>query len=454
MNLFAQKQIADSMLIKYRNEKTDTGKVILLWKIANASNLYNPDTSLLLAQQGLYLAQKIKYTEGESRSLGALATAFTRIGNYPKALDFYFQKLKIDENNNSHRNLASTYISIGNLYVYLTQYDDALSYYKKADSVIHFFNITELEYYSDNDLGDVYERLNINDSAFMYFSKALVIATKINDADFKGASMVGLGHIYLKQENYDMASLYYTQALSFLEASNDDDLVCEAALGLAKLYDKKNINDSAEQYALRSLTVAKKDGFESRQLEANLFLTRHYKKTGDISNAYAYSEAAQSLRDSIYSNEKIRVSQVMSSNEQLRQNEIAENKRIAEEERQQQLQILLIGVFIPSLFLLTLLLYRIKTHQRIVKFLAIVSLLLLFEYLLLLLNPKVGAFTNHKPAYEILIFALLASVLAPAHHRVEHWLIEKLTRKSVPEKAAVKTTAKPKKKRTRKPPAE
>jgi len=197
MHLHAQKQKFDSLASRLAVEKIDSNRVKLMWLMADASNLYDPDTSLQLAQQALYFARKIKYTEGESRSLGVLAVAFREIGNYQQALKFFLEKLQIEEKRNTPRNLASVLINIGILYIYLEQYNDALSYYRRADAVVTQNHVEDLEYYIKNNLGDAFERLNINDSAFIYFNKSLAIATKTNDGDLMGASMIGLGHVYL-----------------------------------------------------------------------------------------------------------------------------------------------------------------------------------------------------------------------------------------------------------------
>jgi hypothetical protein len=430
-NASAQKQRFDSLNVKLASEQTDTNKVTLLWQMAEAINLYNPDSSLLLAQKALYLAKKINYQNGESLSLGVLATAFTRIGNYPKALEFYLEKLELEESRHSPRDLASALINIGILYVFQEQYNDALNYYKKADSVIRKNNVTDLRYFIFLNLGDVYERLNQIDSSFFYYKKSLSVAADIHDTDYAGTSMVGLGHVYLKKNILDSALQNYLQAIIYLQASDDVDIICEASLGLAKLYGKRNMNDSAEYYAIRSFDLAKQSGFESRQLDAAAFLTDYFTKAGDIQNAFKYSEALRVLNDSVYSKEKVRQSQIISSNEQLRQNEIAENKSKAEEERHEQLQMLLIGIFIVILFLITLLLNRVKVHYRIIKFFGIISLLMFFEYLLLLLNPWIEKFTDHAPIYEILIFVIIASILTPTHHKIEHWLIQKLTNEKI-----------------------
>ncbi len=133
------------------------------------------------------------------------------------------------------------------------------------------------------------------------------------------------------------------------------------------------------------------------------------------------------LNDSVNSKSKIRESQVISSNEQYRQLEMEEIRRREKAERFQQLQMLLIAIFIPGFFLLTLLLSRINVPIKFIRLLGVISLLFLFEYLTLLLHPTVAKLTHHTPVYEILIFVVIAAILIPMHHRLEHWLIHKLT---------------------------
>jgi hypothetical protein len=87
----------------------------------------------------------------------------------------------------------------------------------------------------------------------------------------------------------------------------------------------------------------------------------------------------------------------------------------------------MIGIFIPICFLFTIFLSKRKIHVKAIKTLGIISLLMLFEYLTLLLHPFVVSITNHTPIFELLIFVSIAALLIPTHHRVEHWLIEKLT---------------------------
>ncbi len=424
--LFAQKQKADSLTNLLATEKTDTGKVKLMWQLAGVINVYEPERALFLSQRALTLANTIQYAEGESKALGALANTLIIMGNYPKALEYNLRKLQLEEKRNNPRNLAFALLNTGIVYRYQEQYEEALVYYYRSDSVIKQHGLEDAKYYIFMNLGDAYDKLNNTDSAFSYFNKSLIISNNLKNDDYIGNSMTGLGHTYLKQKNYPFALLNYRTAIHYLEIANDDIVLCEATLGLAGLFQKQNINDSAVFYANRSLSIAVKDGFLEKQLEATEFLARHYDEIKNTDSAFAYLKRVQVLNDSVNSKSKIREIQMISGNERLRQLELEENRKIAQRERKQQLQYLFIGIFIPGFFLLTLLLSRIRIHARVIKILGILSLLILFEYLTLLLHPTVAELTNHTPVYEMLIFVSIASLLIPAHHRIEQWLIQKL----------------------------
>jgi tetratricopeptide (TPR) repeat protein len=425
-SLTAQKAKVDSLSRLLDKAKTDTTRVILLWQMARDMGSYAPDSALVHVYKALSLARSIQYLEGESRSLGVMANTFIKIGNYPKALELNIQKLQLEEKRKKPRNMASVLMNIGVVYVLQEEYRKALEYYSKSDSVINAANVEDLRYFTALNLGDVYNRLDISDSAHHFFQRSLEIAKQLDDGDLVGTSMTGLGHSYLKLGNYRESRINYQNGIAYLIAANDDEILCEATLGLANLYEHMEFYDSARHYANISLTIAKKDGFLSHELKAAEFLTEHYKKVKSIDSAFTYVSYVRGLNDSVNSKSKIRESQVISSNEQFRQLELEEERIKARAERFQQLQMLLIAIFIPGLFLLTLLLARVRLHVRIIRLLGVLSLLFLFEYLTLLLHPTVARLTHHTPVLEILIFVVLAAILIPLHHRLEHWLIHRL----------------------------
>ncbi len=439
--VFSQKAKADSLSKLLETEKIDTNKVRLMWQLGSAISFYNPDSALNIVQKALYLSRSINYQEGESRSLGVLSNALIRIGNYPRALELNIEKLKLEEKRNNPRNLASVLMNIGVVYAMQEEFEKALEYYNKSDSVVKKFAVEKIDYNIALNKGDAFDRQNKSDSSFRYFLNSLMLARERNEPDLIGAAMTGLGHSYRKLGKYEDARINYQIAIRYLIEADDDEILSEACLGFARLYEENKEFDSARHYADMALAVANSGGFISRELETAIFLTEHYKGINKIDSAFKYLSYVRSLNDSVNSKTRIRESQVISSNEKFRQNEIEEEKRLEKKKRHQQLQTLLIAIFIPGFFLLTFLLSRINIPVRLIKLLGILSLLFLFEYLTLLLHPRVANLTHHTPIYEILIFVGIAAFIIPLHHRMEHWVIKKLTRHRIKKQETIKPPA-------------
>ena len=428
---FAQVSKIDSLSKLLAKENADSNRVTLLWRLAEQYQSFKPDTSLQLAQQALLLAQRIKFTEGESRSLALLATSQYLLGNYPKALNNYMQKLKIEEKRSSPRNYASALSNIGLMYILLGEYKNALSYLYRADSTVEAVGATtkeELKYSITVNIGEAYYRMNLPDSAGLYFKEALALAVQTGDKFSLGASMLGEANVLALKQNNQEALQYYYPSFTYLNDGLNNEMLCEVSLGMAKVYEKLSQKDSAAFFGNMSFSIAKKDGFLSRQLDAAYFLSQHFKKLNIYDSAFTYIEQTVDLKDSIKGQEKTKEAMIVSNNEQLRQAELAEQKLREKEIRFQQLQLLVIAICIPIFFLLTLFVSRIKIHVNILRFMGIISLLLLFEYLTLLLHPVVADLTHHIPVLELLIFVCIAAGLIPLHHRLEHLLIAKLTK--------------------------
>ncbi|MEO5997847.1 MAG: tetratricopeptide repeat protein [Chitinophagaceae bacterium] len=429
---FAQVSKIDRLSQWLSTEKKDSNKVTLLWQLAEQYQSFKPDTSLQLSQKALLLAQRIRFTEGESRSLAVLATSQYLLGDYPKALNNYMLKLRIEEKRNSPRNYASALSNIGITYILLGDYTNALEYLYRADSTVDAVRgktRVELKYNIEVNLGEAYYRMKIPDSASAHFNNAFTLAKSSGDSASVGAAILGNANVLLLKNETKSALSYYRYAYDYLKRGSDADILCEVSLGMAKAYENIEENDSAVYFGKMSHSLAEKSKFLSRRLDAAFFLGGIYKKSRKYDSAFSYLEQSMQLNDSVKGQEKIKAAMILSINEKLRQEEIGEQKIRDKKARFQQLQLLTIAVCIPVLFLVTLFVSRKKINRRLVTFMGIMSLLFLFEFLTLLLHPVIADFTHHIPILELLIFVSIAALLVPAHHRLEHILISKLTKK-------------------------
>ena len=65
------------------------------------------------------------------------------------------------------------------------------------------------------------------------------------------------------------------------------------------------------------------------------------------------------------------------------------------------------------------------------KFLGILALLLVFEFINLYIHPYIGRFTNEsRLVLMLLILVAIAAMIIPLHNKIEHWLTHQLVEKN------------------------
>ena len=90
-----------------------------------------------------------------------------------------------------------------------------------------------------------------------------------------------------------------------------------------------------------------------------------------------------------------------------------------------------IAVFIPIFFLFVLFLSRIKVKARLVAFLAVMGLLLSYEFITDLIFPFISGWTNDSPLWETFILVVIATLIEPVNYRLERWVKTKLVHRTI-----------------------
>jgi hypothetical protein len=148
-------------------------------------------------------------------------------------------------------------------------------------------------------------------------------------------------------------------------------------------------------------------------------------------SAYYFSLLELAMKDSVFNRDNLNKIQSLAFSEQLRVIE-EEGKRAKEEEqRKQNIQYALIALGIITFVILFLALSRRHiTNTKVIQFLGIVALLLVFEFLNLLLHPLLERITHHNPILMLLALVCIAAILVPIHHKLEKWATHKLVEKN------------------------
>jgi hypothetical protein len=69
-------------------------------------------------------------------------------------------------------------------------------------------------------------------------------------------------------------------------------------------------------------------------------------------------------------------------------------------------------------------------NEGVIRFIGIIGLLVVFEFINLLIHPALERITNHSPVLMLLILVCIAALLIPLHHRLEKWVTHKFVEKN------------------------
>src|SRR5688572_13360804 len=257
----AQNTMIEKYLDSLTREKTDTGKAIYLYKLSYYYQNYKPDSALLLAQTSYELSKKTDFTRGKNSSLGQMAKALNRMGNYDKALEFYLQQLELLEQQSDPEDIASAYISIAMVYNSQKDFQHALHYAYKADSMARANNLAYLRLYTTLDLGDIYSNKGQLDSALHYTMLCYGESVRQENDLITGTALNNLGNINLQGGNYQPALTNFRSSIPYLIDMQDKNTLAECYLGMAETFDKLNIQDSSLHYAENSFQLASENQF-------------------------------------------------------------------------------------------------------------------------------------------------------------------------------------------------
>ena len=428
----AQNRLKDSLKLLLQKEKQDTSKVMLL----NELNFYyggnKPDTTMLLALEALSLSQRIGFVKGETASLNRIGLTYWTVGNNPKAMEAFLSALKLDEKINNLAGIARDQSGIGLIYSDQGQYHQAIDYYFKAKKVRDQIN-NRGEGYANGlaGLSRSYLGLKLYDSARVYAQQAFEISSKNNNQLSTGTFLSLMGDIYSETGQKKLALEYYRLSIPFSKLRENDRILSTTFLGMAKSFENEGQIDSTLFYANQAFEISRGAGFTKGALDASTFLFSLYNKRGNSDRALFYLQLATVAKDSLFSQQKTIQLQSLDFDEKLRQMEIAVSELKAKEDRKHNLQYAAIALGLIAFVTLFLLLsHSIIANQKLIRFLGVVALLIVFEFINLLVHPFLSRVTNDSPLLMLLVMVGIAALLVPVHHWLEKWITDRLVEKN------------------------
>lgn len=264
-------------------------------------------------EKSLKIKEEIDDKKGLASTLNNVGYAHKLLGNLKKAIECYDRSLKIKDEIGDKKGAASSYLNIGSLYEGQGEVDKALEYYQKALKIAEELNNSFLQAIAFNNLALAHSLKKDYKKSFDYNFKSLKIRQEIQDQKGIANSYHNIALAFKETGKLDSALKYYQLGLVIKEQQRDLFGIPPTLTGIGFVWYELGNFQKAKQFGLRSFELAKKTNVTNNILQAALLLQKTYAKEKNYEKAYELFTVYYELRDSLVNedNKKAAIKQNM-----------------------------------------------------------------------------------------------------------------------------------------------
>ncbi len=263
-----------------------------------------------MAGENFLIALEIREKLGDAKNLSGsynnLGVIYQARGDYPKALEFFQNSLRMYEENEEKRGVAMANNNIGAIYDAQGDYESALYYYQKALEIRQEIGDKSGISTGYNNIGRIFEAREDYESALSFYKKSLDIKNEIGDKNDLSLLFNNIASVYSAIKNYEQAYEYYSKALEFSKEIGVKSTEAWSTAGIGEVHLKKKNFKQAYLYSIKAYEIASEIG-EVKLLQKCADLISESSSNLELfEEAYNYHVIYKNLSDSIKSEENIR----------------------------------------------------------------------------------------------------------------------------------------------------
>ncbi len=405
------------------NTKNDSAKVVCAIELGN---IYMKRSDVLSAFKTYTNALNIASQDKKSEALKpivyrAIANMYKKLGKEELAKSYIHKSRAINEELGWKEEQAADYIFLAKL----SNYTAAKQHLQTAISLAESIESIPLKIEAEKVLFS-YMMLAEKPSfmvGYLDTHKELQYLFKNTGPDYLKWMQA---EIYLYGGLPDSALVYFRKAENSFNTGYDLTTKKNFFSELATCLRSTNNLSEATSYYLKSQDLAKAT-FDLNSIKStSKELKELYQQQGDYKQALQFGNLYDQYKDSADQLGKERDLAVLEI-----ENETIEQQRKAEVaaaalERKYNLQYMFITIIIATAFVLLIMVGMFKVSAFTIRLMGFLSLIFLFEFIILVLDQKIHHMTHGEPWKIWLIKICIISFLLPLHHFLEHKLIRYL----------------------------
>ncbi len=234
------------------------------------------------------------------KNLSNLGMVYSKLGDYPKAIRYLLEALRLAEKSGAKSAEASIYNSLGVAYKNNNSLASATEAYNKALAIYTEINKPESIAGCYVNIGNVFMLKKENEKALEFHQKAFAVFDSLKI--YKGIIVCynNIGSVYLEMKKSEPALQYGQRALALSRAKGFFTSEVSAMLGIGMAQTELKNYKEAERSFLEAIALAKKKNYRSELNKLYKGLSACYKAMGKSSEALQYYEKYSLLNDSLF----------------------------------------------------------------------------------------------------------------------------------------------------------
>lgn len=255
--------------------------------------------ALTYSEESLFYFKKVNDLKGIADAQYNIAGVYYKTDNYYLGLHYLLDCLSIYRTLKDLHNEARVLKSMGTIYEYLGDLDNAVDSYLKCIEIGQRAKDPNLESNAYNPLSGVYLKQNQHELAMRTIEKSIGIKQQTNDVRGLAFALYGRGKVYLTLKKFDLALNDLTQSLQIQIDMGDKLGVAMAYNKLGLLFYERKDYDESKKYLLNALLTAEEFNIRFLRFKACYNLHLVARAQSNTQEALDYLEKYIHIKESI-----------------------------------------------------------------------------------------------------------------------------------------------------------
>lgn len=293
------------------------------------------DKATFFAQEALQIFTDLEDEKGIADAKYSLAGVYYKTNLYHLGLIAFIDALKIYQKHNDYYNQSRTEKSLGTIYGYIGDQNNAFKSYKSAVKNAKKINNSDLESNVYNNISGILAKNGKLKFAMRFIEKSIQLKEFSNDIRGLGYAIYGKAKVFFYLNEFEKAEQYYFKALAIHKEMGENTGIAMSYTKLGEMYYKIDKLDLALEYALLGLQIAGELKLAMSTIKLNKLIYFIYKEKKEYYLSLDFFERYQKEKEAVINAQTLKV---IENYEMISKMDLLKRESILDKEKQQILE--------------------------------------------------------------------------------------------------------------------